>query len=177
MAIPIIETERLIMRAHNLTDLEECVAMWADPDVVRHVGGAPCSRQVTWGRMQRYVGHWVMMGYGFWALEQRSTGRFVGEVGFADFKRDLKPSLDGTPEIGWVLASAMHRRGLATEAVTAAIAWGDVHIESDRSACVINPGNAASIRLAHKMGYREFARTEYKDRPAILFERFTSRQP
>src|SRR5216683_2380038 len=71
----------------------------------------------------------------------------------------------------WVLARWAHGRGLATEAVRAAVAWGDVHFGTGRTVCLISPDNVASIRVANKCGYQEFARTSYKGQPTIMFER------
>jgi RimJ/RimL family protein N-acetyltransferase len=48
------------------------------------------------------------MGFGYWVAEEKETGKFVGEIGFADYKRNLEPSLKGVPEIGWVLAGHAH---------------------------------------------------------------------
>ena len=107
----------------------------------------------------------------YWVVEDRHTGWFLGEVGFADFKRDITPSLDGLPEIGWVLRSSAHGRGLATEAVAAAIAWGDANLAAGRTVCLVDPAHAASIRLAEKNGYREFDRTTYLGRPTMLLDR------
>lgn len=171
LEIPVIETARLILRGHRLDDFAACAAMWADPNVTRHIGGKPFSREETWSKILRYAGHWVLLGFGYWALEDKTSGRFVGEVGFADFKRILEPSLDGMPEIGWALASWAHGAGYATEAVCAAAAWGDGNFRGATTACLIDPDNAASIRVAEKAGYREFARTTYKDHPTILFQR------
>jgi RimJ/RimL family protein N-acetyltransferase len=115
-----------------------------------------------------------LLGFGYWVAEEKATGNFVGEIGFADYKRDLEPSLKGVPEIGWVLASPAHGRGYATEAVRAAVGWGDAHFESARTACIIVPENVASIRVAGKCGYREFQRTMYKGHPTMMFVRETS---
>jgi RimJ/RimL family protein N-acetyltransferase len=170
-AIPGIETERLTLRAHRLEDFVDSAAMWGDPEVTRYIGGRPFSKEEVWTKLLRYVGHWSVMGFGYWVARDRATGRFVGEVGFADFKREIEPSLDGAPEIGWALAPWAHGRGLATEAVRAANAWGVAHFESGRTVCLISPENLASIRVAEKCGYKEFKRTTYKGQPTILFER------
>ncbi len=169
--IPVIETARLRLRGHRVGDFGDCAAMWGDATVARHIGGRPSSAEESWARMLRYAGLWALLGYGYWAVEEKASGRFVGDVGFADFKRDVQPSFDGAPEIGWVLAPWAHGVGFATEAVGAAVAWGDGHFGAPPTVCMIDPDNAASIRVAEKCGYREFARTAYKGQPAILFRR------
>jgi RimJ/RimL family protein N-acetyltransferase len=123
--VPILETERLKLRGHRLEDFSDCAAMWADAAVTRFIGGKPLSEEEAWTKFLRYAGHWALLGFGYWVAEEKATGKFVGEIGFADYKREIEPSLKGTPEIGWVLASAFHGRGYATEAVRAVVEWGD----------------------------------------------------
>jgi RimJ/RimL family protein N-acetyltransferase len=171
LPIPTIETERLLLRPHTIADFDDCAAMWGDANVTRHIGGRPFTREEVWARLHRYVGHWVLLEFGYWHVSERGSNRFVGEVGFADFKRDIDPPFDGAPEAGWVLSPAAHGKGFATEAVRAALAWGEPRFPSPRTVCIIDPENAASIRVAGKCGYREYARTSYKGGPAILFER------
>ena len=169
--IAAIETERLKLRPHRLDDLPACAAMWADPIVTRHIGGIPSTEQQVWARMTGYLGHWSLMGYGYWALEEKATGRYIGELGFADFKRELEPSIAGIPELGWALVSSAHGRGFATEAVRAATAWGDAHFGAARTVCLINPANLPSIRVAQKCGYRQLRESIYKGATVLLFER------
>ena len=169
--VPVIETDRLKMRGHRLDDFVDCTAMWADPIVTRHIGGKPFSEEETWARFLRYIGHWSLMGFGYWAIEEKETGGFVGELGFADFKRDMEPSIKGVPELGWVLASTAHGKGYATEAVRAAVAWGETHFGPVRTVCIIHPDNLASIRVAEKCGYKEVQRTTYKGHATLLFNR------
>lgn len=170
-AAPRIETERLILRAHRLPDMNACATLWADPTVTRYIGGRPFTREEVWARLLRYTGHWPLLGYGYWAIEEKGTGEFVGELGFADCRRDLGRPLEGTPEIGWVLATSQHGRGYATEAVRAVLGWGDANLGVTRTICLIHPDNLASIRLAEKFGYREFHRTVYHGEPSLLLER------
>lgn len=174
-SVPIIETARLTLRAHRAEDLDTCAAMWSSPIVTRYIGAKPSSRTDTWMRMLRYAGLWSMLGYGYWAVEERASSRFVGDVGLADFYRELTPSIRGIPEAGWVLDPACHGQGYATEALRAALAWADVNIMHDETACIIAPENVASIRVAEKAGYIERARTTYHNAPTILFMR--SRRP
>jgi RimJ/RimL family protein N-acetyltransferase len=175
--IPVIETARTILRAHRLDDFEDYAAMWADPAVTRFIaGGKPRTREESWLRFLRHPGMWAMIGYGFWAVEEKATGRFIGEAGFHDLKRDIQPSLEGRAEAGWGLAAAVHGRGFATEIMGGAAAWADTRFGSENTVCIIDPDNAASINVAQKCGYREIARTTYHDKPTIMFERVAERQ-
>jgi RimJ/RimL family protein N-acetyltransferase len=168
--IPVIETERLRLRPHRLDDFADCAAMWSDPQVVRYIGN-PVTREEAWARLLRYIGHWALLGFGLWAVEERESGAYVGDVGFANFQRQIEPALPDVPEAGWVLAARTHGKGYATEAVRVALTWGETRFGGSRTMCLIHPENAASIRVAEKCGYREFHRTVYKQQPAILFER------
>jgi RimJ/RimL family protein N-acetyltransferase len=168
---PTLETERMRLRAHRLQDLDACVAMWADPIVTRHIGGKPFTREETWSKLMRYAGHWALMGFGYWAAEDKATGAFLGEGGFAEFRRDVRPPIEGMPEIGWALVPSAHGKGLATEAVRAMCAWGDQNFGSTPTVCMIDPENIASAWVAKKCGYQEFLRATYKDHPTMLYRR------
>ncbi len=170
-AAPPIDTARLVLRGHRAEDLADCTKMWADPQVTRHIGGRPFIEEEVWGRVLRYIGHWTALGFGFWTMREKATGRFVGELGFADFKRDLHPPLGDSPEVGWALCPWAHGQGLATEAVQAILLWGDGHFGGRRTVCLIDPGNAPSLRVAAKCGYQELRRTTYKGAATIIFQR------
>lgn len=168
--VPVLETERLILRAHRLEDFEDFAAMWGDPNVTRFIGGKPSTREESWARLLRYRGHWAMLGNGFWAIEERASGRFAGECGFADFRREISPPLDA-PEQGWVLAPWAHGKGYASEAVQAGIGWAETHFQRRDFVCIIAPDNAASMRVAEKAGYRLAGRITYKGEPSNLLRR------
>ena len=174
---PAIETGRVWLRPHELDDFEAYVAMWGDPGVVRFIGGRPRTREESWIRFLRHFGMWSLLGYGFWAIEEKATGRFIGEAGFHDLKRDVVPSIEGIPEIAWALVTTMHGKGIATEVVSRAVTWGDQTLGAERTVCIIDPENMASRAVAGKCGYAEVLRTTYLDRPTILFERRTPTGP
>jgi RimJ/RimL family protein N-acetyltransferase len=167
-----IETARLVMRPHRVEDFDASAAMWADPEVVRHIGGVPSSREQSWGRLMRYSGHWALLNYGYWVVEERETGTFAGEVGFADYRREMQPSLEGMPELGWALARHAHGKGYATEAVRAALRWAQTNFTpSTRIASMIAPENAASVRVAEKCGLRFWQEARYHNAPVLLYVR------
>jgi RimJ/RimL family protein N-acetyltransferase len=170
-SVPQIETPRLRLRAHRSDDLPYCAAMWADPDVVRFIGGEPSNEQRTWARLLAYAGHWALMGFGYWAIEERGSGDFVGEVGLADFKRDIGPAMKDIPELGFALVPRFHGKGFATECARAVLAWADAHLSYVRSVCLIDPRNLASLRVVEKCGYEVFAQGPYGGRPALFLSR------
>lgn len=171
MEIPVIETQRLILRGHRLEDFDALAALWADPQVARFIMGKPATREESWARLLKYAGHWRLLGFGFWAVELKAAGSFIGDVGFANWHRQITPSLDAMPEAGWVFSSTTHGRGMASEAVQAALAWADHHFAGGTTTCIVGVDNVASIRIAQKTGYREYARSEFKDKQVIQFRR------
>ena len=173
--VPRLRTERLVLRAHSLDDFAATAAMWASEDVVRFIGGRPSTREESWARLMRTRGQWALLGFGLWAVEERATGRFIGEVGFGRFERDIDPPIGATPEGAWVLAPEAHGRGLASEALRAAHAWADAHLGVERLVCLIAPDNAPSLAVARKLGYVEYARAPYKGDDCVLLERATPR--
>ena len=175
MNIPVIETARLRLRGHYPSDLAPFVAMWQEPRFYQHLAGRPLPEEEVWTKMLRHAGVWQLCGYGFWAIEEKATGHFIGAVGFGEWQRTITPSLKGSPEVGWVLAPHTHGRGYALEAAAAALAWGDANLPVARTVCIVDVGNAASLRLAAKVGYQEIDRVLYKDIPVVLLERFAPR--
>jgi RimJ/RimL family protein N-acetyltransferase len=166
-----IETERLALRAHRVEDFEDMYAMWSDPAVTRYIGGKAFSREDVWARLLRYAGTWSLFGYGFWVIRDRVSGDFLGEVGFHNLRRDIVPSFDDRPELGFGLVPRAHGKGLGTEAARAALAWADRAWAGGETVCMIAPENVPSLRIAKKLGYFETARAEYKGSPMILFLR------
>ena len=172
MDIPVIETERLILRGHAIEDFPSYAAMWKEPVVTRFIGGAPLSEEEAWAKFLRMTGHWALMGYGFWAIVEKSSGARIGEAGILNVKRDMQPSFHGVPEIGWGLLPSMHGKGYATEAVNAALDWGRGFFgHGARTVCVISTDNAASLRVAEKAGFKQFATATRYGLGRLVFER------
>lgn len=172
---PVIETARLILRLHRPEDLEPHSRMRMEEETMRFIGGAAsnhsAAREDSWARIQRYVGHWALFGWGIFALEDKATGDFVGEAGIADFHRGLGPDFDATPEGAWMLSRAAAGIGYASEAMTAAIDWFERHKGRDRIVCVIDRQNVGSVRVAEKLGFTRYDERPYHGAAKLLFER------
>lgn len=171
MGVPVLETERLILRGRTTADFPAYAAMWAEPAVTRHIAGRPLNEEEAWTKFARMSGFWALMGYGFWLVEEKASGRVVGEAGVGDFRRNIAPSLAGKPELGWVFSGAAHGKGYATEAGRAALSWAEAKFPGATMCCIIDEENAPSIRVAEKLGFREAARAAYLGSAVIVFER------
>jgi RimJ/RimL family protein N-acetyltransferase len=169
--VPRLETARTVMRGHTIGDFEASARMWSDLEVVRKISGRPSSREESWSRLLRHIGHWQALGFGYWLVEDRGTGEFLGEVGFADYRRGIEPPPGGLPEIGWVMCVAAQGRGLGSEAVAAAVRWADEQLTFAKTVCFMLPDHDASIRIAEKCGYRESGPARYRDVDVLVMER------
>ncbi len=171
MDIPVVESERLILRGHRREDFPNYLKMWSDPDVTRFIGGKPFTEEESWARFTRTFGHWALLGFGYWSVHEKAGSARVGETGFLDVRREIVPSMHDIPEMGWAFAKAAQGKGYATEAVRAALGWGERHFGKTRFACIIAPENAPSLAVAAKTGFREAARTTYKSEPTVMLYR------
>jgi RimJ/RimL family protein N-acetyltransferase len=171
LAIPEIDSERLRLRGHRAEDHHSALAIWQHADVVRFITGEVLSEQDVWLRLLRYSGLWDFLGYGYWAVEERASGRYVGQMGFADFRRGLVGFDGHYPEAGWVIHPDFAGRGYATEGMQAACSWLDSQSGLARSFCIIAPQNAASVRVAEKLGYRFALDTAFGDEQTAVYFR------
>lgn len=170
-AAPRLETTRLVLRGLAVTDLQALIDLWADPQVHQFITGKPAARQDVWFKILRSIGHWQALGYGYWAVLDKTTGALIGEMGYGDFQRPGLPLLEGRPELGWVLAASHHGRGLALEALTAIQTWGDSHLGTSATSCIISSENRRSIALAGKLGFTFAALAGEKDDPVGVYLR------
>lgn len=159
--IPVIETDRLLLRDFRPDDLDAMTAMWAMPEVVRFIGGTPLSREQSWQRLVRQIGMWHIMGFGFWAIIEKSSGALVGEGGFHEMRRTLTPSIENTMEAGWGLIPEAQGRGYASEALSAMLDWAKATHPGQPITCIIDEDNEASLNFARKHGFEEFAKAQY----------------
>ncbi len=168
---PLLETARLRLRPHRIEDFDAYARMWADPAIVRNIGGVPFSREQSWSRFLRQPGLWQLLGFGGFAIVDKATGAYVGDAGFHDMHRDITPSIEGTMEAGWALMPEAQGKGFTEEAMRAALAWADECHPDVRCTAIIGPDNGASLRVAEKLGFKRFAETTYNGADIVLLER------
>jgi RimJ/RimL family protein N-acetyltransferase len=146
---PFIETGRLKLRMWQESDIAPNTAMLADPDTARFitVDGKPVINElVGWRNAAVMSGHWALHGFGYFVVEEKSTGRFAGRVGSW-----FPPGWPGF-EIGWGIASEFRGKGYAVEAERASIDWTFATFEIDRIIHCIDRENTASQAVAQRLG-------------------------
>lgn len=142
-----IETERLILRAVDPErDFEPWARTMADEETVRYLGTGPMNRAEAWRSMALAMGHWAIRGYGFFSLELKATGEWVGRAG------PWNPEGWPAPEVGWTLSPDHRGKGYATEAARASVDYAFTGLRWPQVIHVIMEGNEPSIALAKRIG-------------------------
>jgi ribosomal-protein-alanine N-acetyltransferase len=154
-----LETERLLMRVPEPSDLDGYASVFGDPEVVRFLGMGRQTRDESAAAIERMRRHWERHGIGLFSALRKSDERLLGRAGFLLWDPErwvhaMREDLDGPleTEIGWTLGSAFWNRGYATEAALACRDWALGERGLTRLVSVIAPGNVASIRVAEKIG-------------------------
>ncbi|HEV7670716.1 MAG TPA: GNAT family N-acetyltransferase [Thermoanaerobaculia bacterium] len=163
--IPILTTERLLLRPFRGSDFADYAAMYTDREVLRYLAGGPepWDRGRSWRHMAYLVGHWQLHGFGIWAVEERATGTFVGAAGFA--------APEGWPgfELAWTLARPFWGFGYATESARAALSYAFDIWRKERVISLIHPENRASIHVAERLGESLEGRIHHFGREMLRF--------
>lgn len=164
MLIPQLETQRLILREFREEDLDGYAEMCGDPEVMRYIGeGKPLSCWESWRSMAMMLGHWQLRGYGMWAVEERQSSEMIGRIGC------WQP--EGWPgfEIGWTLRRTYWGRGFATEGAKVAMDYAFGELQQSHVISLIRPENAASRRVAQKLGEQVEGTTEIFGGEAVIY--------
>lgn len=162
--VPVIETERLRLRGFTPEDKPVYAAMRADPDVVRYlVGGEaliPFAEEIADSRIAAFRKGWAN-GFGVWAVEERETGRFLGQCGLARLERSSEV------EVLYAFARPAWGKGYAREAARAALAFAFGTAGLPRVVAFVVPQNEASSRVLEAVGLTAQGETSYNDFPVL----------
>jgi RimJ/RimL family protein N-acetyltransferase len=163
-AVPVIQTERLVLRAFEPEDFEPYAAMVADPEVTRYLAdGRPLSRVDAWRQMAMFAGHWALRGFGVWAVAERETGAFVGRIGC--FEPEGWPAF----EVAYTLARPAWGHGYAREGAAAALDYARRTLGRSDIISIIRPGNRKSILVATSLGAAPDGSVEFFGAPALIY--------
>jgi RimJ/RimL family protein N-acetyltransferase len=144
---PVLETDRLILRPPVAADLDGWAQLMGDAEAARFIGGQ-MARSPAWRTMAAVTGSWALHGFGMFSVVEKASGRWIGRVG------PWRP--EGWPggELAWGLHPGFHGKGYAVESAGAALDWIVDHLGWDGVIHSIDPENAASKRVAERLGSR-----------------------
>ncbi|HEY7876424.1 MAG TPA: GNAT family N-acetyltransferase [Actinomycetota bacterium] len=168
----IVETQRLRLREFARSDLDVLAEMVGDEEQVRFYP-RPKTRDEAAAWIDRNLRFYETLGFGFWLVESLSSSAFLGYCG-------IRPvELGGAPEVelGWHTKKTVWKRGIATEAATAAVRLAFDRFALSRLVARIHPDHRASRRVAEKLGMTAGATMIHDDYPFVVYEIEASQPP
>lgn len=163
-SIPVVETDRLVLREFRASDFDTYAEMHAHPEVMQFLNkGKPLSREDAWRNLATAIGHWTLRGFGMWAVELRETGEFIGRIGL--WYPEGWPAI----EVGWSLNRPHWGKGYATEAANASVEYAFTTLGLDDIISLISPGNTGSIRVAERLGETFRERRVVRESEALVY--------
>lgn len=157
----VLHTPRLRLRPLTVAYVDEWVALHTDERVSRFVGGY--TREAALERLRQVERQWSTRGHGLFAFELEATGEFLGRGGLNYWEQ-----FDEV-EAGWALRAEVWGRGIAAEAARAFIDWGFATLDVPYFTAMIRPGNAASVRVAERLGFTPLRQDALFDQAVTVY--------
>lgn len=161
----ILETPRLTLRRLTMDDVDNLLLIFEDPIAMTFYHGTKSKQDaIQW--VEKANRQFESMRQGFFAIELKSSGEFLGISGIL-----FQEEIDGKDlnEIGYLYARKHWGKGYATEAVKALLDYGFNTLGHKTLFTIIDPKNAVSIRVAEKNGFSYEKAIIYKGRDASLY--------
>ena len=143
----VLETERLILRRMERSDVDNLLGIFSDPVAMRYYPSTKDRREAI-GWIEWILGSYERDGIGLWVAVLKETGEFVGQCGLVVQEVDGRREV----EIGYLFLRRFWGRGLATEAARACRDYGFDRLGYDRLISLIGPDNLPSRRVAERVG-------------------------
>jgi RimJ/RimL family protein N-acetyltransferase len=154
-----ISTERLIMRGWRDSDLAPWAAMNADPEVRQYLGPLLTAEQAAaW--VLNFQDDLDRYGFGYWAVQVRASGEFIGFTGLDILDDDMPVS---GVELGWRLARSAWGYGYATEAAVAALRYGFDVMRMPEIVAVTMAANLRSRAVMERIGMTSDPAEDFDD--------------
>ncbi|MBV8171318.1 MAG: GNAT family N-acetyltransferase [Candidatus Eremiobacteraeota bacterium] len=161
---PVITTQRLWLRRWTYADRADFTRMVSDAETMRFLhDGIPLSTRQADEALDATIAHYEL-GYGDWAIVARDDGAILGESGLTRLRES------GEVELGYMLRSAFWGRGFASEAASAIVRYAFDELELGRLVSLIEPANAASVRIVERLGMRPLGATQHRGRRMLKYE-------
>lgn len=169
-----IETNRLILRAPQSSDLHDILALRQDSDVMQFVGQGRIETQAEVEQfLQAAIPYQNKHGFGFCSVFEKNSGEFVGQaglfhLGFDETQKDI--------EIAYRLKQKYWGKGYATELAEALISWGFMHLTVEKLVALVWPGNVRSQHVLEKAGLTYQGIIHFRNREVLYYEIYKSDQ-
>ncbi len=149
--IPVLTTERLVLRPFTPDDLRALAVLHAEESFWWYPLRRGMSEEETKDFLVRVIDRYESDGFGLEALEDRASGTLIGWAGLAvpHFLPEVLPAV----EVGWRLTGSSRGQGLATEAGAAAVRWGFTEGGLERIVSIYEPENRPSGRVMERLGF------------------------
>src|ERR1041385_6289615 len=157
-----LESERLVLRWFREEDFPSYVEIASDPEVMKHIGGTQTQLE-AWRAMAAHIGHWYFFGYGVFAVEEKSSGKMIGRIGF------MNPPGWPAFELGWTLRRESWGKGYATEGARRALEYAFTELDRDHVISCIAPTNVNSIKVAERLGETVEGQTELLGKQVLIY--------
>jgi len=163
-----VETDRLILRAPVMEDIEPLLAFWSDPDTMQYItkDDSGWTREMVEERVKRAIGYCQDHGMTFWTVVLKETGEVIGQGGIVPIK------FNGDEiELGYRFGKEHWGKGYASEVAAASVKHAFEEHGLDRLVAMINPDNTVSRKVLEKVGFVEIGESDlYYNTYVILFE-------
>ncbi|WP_374653816.1 GNAT family N-acetyltransferase [Dongia sp.] len=164
MDIAPIETERLVIRNWLPRDRAPYAAFLADPALRKFFRGV-IDAPTAHGWIAGYRDELAATGFGWRAIERKSDGALIGDVGIGHIDDASRKVMRGSPQVeaGWTVGRPFWGQGYATEAAAACLADAWKRPELDEIVAAAHVENSASHRVMEKLGMRRDTAGDFDD--------------
>lgn len=164
--LPILETERLILRCLSMDDLDALAVLYQDFEVRQYFPEGTLTYEETKEELEWIINvYYRQYGYGLWATILKDTGALIGRCGLLPWTIEQRSEV----EVAYLLARRYWGQGLATEAARAIARYGFEQLNIPRLICLIDAENQASQRVATKIGMTFEKEIEDEKGPALVY--------
>ncbi len=148
--IPILNTERLILRKISIMDVDDMYEYSSDYSVTEYLTWSPHTDKTYTVEYINYLQSRYRCGDFYdWGIVVKETGKMIGTCGFTRFEYQ-----NNSAEIGYVLNPHYHGAGIATEAAERVIKYGFDILKLNRIECKYIIENNASRKVMEKNGMK-----------------------
>ncbi|MDN5300198.1 MAG: [ribosomal protein S5]-alanine N-acetyltransferase [Clostridiales bacterium] len=172
----ILETERLILRTWELTDVDAGYAIWGDREVMKFLPSVKVmTRDEVVTSIKKGIDHQIKYGYQHWAVILKENDQLIGACGFNRFDDANESSaVSETIEMSFHFQRPYWGNGFASEAAAACVAYAEENFSAKRIVAGVDEQNVRSVRILEKLYFTYLGLVYFEDSHTFepMFERW-----